>query len=229
MRVASTYGSFATALNDGVDVGHHLAAPVLRDLVDELLAEAGRAARVRRGDDPALRRPQRRIPSGRPRVLPRALRPAVDQEDHRVLLRGIEVRRLDQPGTASVAPAPPVTVRLSGAGTRRPSARLVLVRQRLARRCRRARCGRAPAARVIDVFENTTKSRPGLQRGDRAALGHELRRAAGAAGTAIQVLAPRCCAAVNADRAAVRREREVARPTDRASRTSVRFAPLARS
>ena len=80
-----------TALKTASRSHHHLAAPVLRDLVDELLAEAGRAARVRRGDDPALRRPQLRVPARRPRVLPRALRPAVDEEHDRILLRGIEV------------------------------------------------------------------------------------------------------------------------------------------
>ena len=96
-------------VDDRVDVGHDLAAPVAADLVDELLPEAGRAARVRRGDDPALRRPQRRIPSRRPRVFPGALRSAVNQEHHRILPRGVEVRRLDQPvldGRASRCPSP---------------------------------------------------------------------------------------------------------------------------
>ena len=83
-----------------IDVGHHLAAPVARNLVDELLAEPGRPARIRRGDHPALSRPQRRIPPRRPGILPRALRSAVNQEDDGIFPRGIEVGGLDQPGTA---------------------------------------------------------------------------------------------------------------------------------
>ena len=82
---------------DGVEIRHRLAAPVLRDLVDELLSEPGRAARVGRGDHPALRRPERRVPARRPAVGPRPLRSAVDEEDGLVLLRRVEVRRLEQP------------------------------------------------------------------------------------------------------------------------------------
>src|SRR5207244_4897594 len=64
-------------VEDRGEVLHDLAAPVLRDLVHELLPEAGRAARVRADDDPALGGPERRVPAVRPAVLPRALRAAV--------------------------------------------------------------------------------------------------------------------------------------------------------
>ena len=83
----STNGSFATASNTASRSPITLPPQSLRDLVDELLAEPGRAARVGRRDDPPLRRPERRVPAVRPRVVPRALRTAVDQEDDRILLR----------------------------------------------------------------------------------------------------------------------------------------------
>ena len=51
------------SIDDGVDVGHHLAGPISTDVVDEGLTEPERPAGIRRGDHPALRRPQRRIPS----------------------------------------------------------------------------------------------------------------------------------------------------------------------
>ena len=91
MRCRVDIGKLRHGVEDGVEIDHDFAAPVLRDLVDEFLPEAGRAARIRRRHDPALRRPELRVPARGPRVLPRALRPAVDEEHRRVLLRGIEV------------------------------------------------------------------------------------------------------------------------------------------
>jgi hypothetical protein len=84
-------------LLDRVDELHQvlvdLASPVSGDIVDEGLAVAGRAARVGQRDQMAARREQRRVPAVRPRVLPRALRSAVDQHDQGVLALGIEPGR----------------------------------------------------------------------------------------------------------------------------------------
>ena len=75
-------------LHHGVEhrgqIGHHFAAPVARDLVDELLAEAGGPSRVGRRHNPALRRPQFGIPSIRPSVFPGSLRTTMDQEHDRI-------------------------------------------------------------------------------------------------------------------------------------------------
>ena len=44
-------------IEDGVEIRHHLAAPVLRDLINESLAKTGRTAGIWRCNDPSLRRP----------------------------------------------------------------------------------------------------------------------------------------------------------------------------
>src|SRR5207253_3099183 len=74
-----------------------LAAPVAADLLDVLLAEAGAAARVGQGDDVALRRPQFGTPAVAPAVLPRPLRPAVDEINERPFLLRVETGRLEDP------------------------------------------------------------------------------------------------------------------------------------
>ena len=84
-------------IEHGIEVGHDFATPVLRNLVDELLPEAGGAARIGRDHDPPLRRPERRIPAGRPAIVPVALRSAMNQEHHRIALGRVKMRRLEQP------------------------------------------------------------------------------------------------------------------------------------
>ena len=77
-----------------VDV--RLAAPVAVHAIDEGLSVAGRAAGIDHHDDVAVRGKQLRIPAVAPAVAPRALRAAVDQELHRILLARVEVRRADE-------------------------------------------------------------------------------------------------------------------------------------
>ena len=85
MRLAIDVGS----LFDGVGHGHQvlvaLVAPhVAPDALDELLAEAGRAARIRLHDRVALRHGEQRIPAPVPGVGRHADRSAVDPEQHRM-------------------------------------------------------------------------------------------------------------------------------------------------
>ena len=61
-------------------------APVAVDGVNELLPVAGRAVEVDHHDDVAVGGEQLGIPAIRPVVAPRALRAAVDEELHRILL-----------------------------------------------------------------------------------------------------------------------------------------------
>ena len=78
------------------------AAPVAVDGVDELLSVSGRAVEVDHDYHVAVAR--RRswcreefgIPAVAPVVSPGPLRPAVDEELHRILLAGIEVRRTNE-------------------------------------------------------------------------------------------------------------------------------------
>ena len=78
---------------DRVDVLHHLAAPVARDGRGVGLAVAGRAVRVGERHDVAGARVD--LPVAAEGVGPLRLRPAVDVEDERVLLRRVEPVRLD--------------------------------------------------------------------------------------------------------------------------------------
>src|SRR5258708_38475900 len=82
-------GQLRDCIEDGVEIDHHFAAPLLRDLINELLTEAELAARIGRGYDPALRRPRRRIPPGRPGIVALPLRSAVNMEDSGILPRAI--------------------------------------------------------------------------------------------------------------------------------------------
>ena len=66
-------------------------APVGVDVVDELLAETGGAAGIGHEDDVARIREDLGVPAEAPAVLPRPLRPAVDEDEQWVLLRGVEV------------------------------------------------------------------------------------------------------------------------------------------
>ena len=81
-----------------VDGGEHVlhvdVAPVGVDRGLELLAPSGAAARVRREDDVAVGGEP--VPLLVERALELADRPAVDAEDRRVALPGLEVRRLDE-------------------------------------------------------------------------------------------------------------------------------------
>src|SRR5207249_6788944 len=52
---------------------------------------------VDRGHDVSARREQRVVPARPPVIGPRALRPAVDQVDERIPLRGVEAGWLEQP------------------------------------------------------------------------------------------------------------------------------------
>ena len=70
-------------VEDGVEIAHHLPAPVPGDLVDELLAEAERAARIGRRDDPALAPPRATDSSGT--TTRRPTRPADRRESGRRL------------------------------------------------------------------------------------------------------------------------------------------------
>src|SRR5439155_18540085 len=90
-------------LDAGDEVLVALAAPIAGDLVGVLLAEAGRAARVRQGDDVPLGRPQFRAPAVAPAVLPGALRPAVDEIRDRPFLRRVEAGRLEDPHLHTMA------------------------------------------------------------------------------------------------------------------------------
>src|SRR5207244_2834398 len=72
------------------------AAPVAVDGVDELLPVTGRAMKVNHDDDVPARGKEFGIPAIRPVVSPRALRATMDEELHRILLAGVEVRRLDE-------------------------------------------------------------------------------------------------------------------------------------
>ncbi len=78
----------------GDHVLHHLAVPVARDRGGEVLSPAGRAVRVREGDDVARARVDLRVAPER--VGPLHLRAAVDVHDHGVLLRRVEAVRLDE-------------------------------------------------------------------------------------------------------------------------------------
>src|SRR5215510_14906355 len=88
-------------LRDGIEnsghVRHYFPAPVLRNLIDELLAKTSRTTGVWRSHDPSLRRPQGGVPSIRPAVLPGALRAAVNKKDSGISARSIEVWRFEQP------------------------------------------------------------------------------------------------------------------------------------
>ncbi len=81
-------------LRHGADVLHHLAVPVARDRGGEVLPPAGRAVRVREGDDVARARVDLRIPAEG--VGPLHLRAAVDVHDDGVLLRRVEAVRLHE-------------------------------------------------------------------------------------------------------------------------------------
>src|SRR5438128_8313346 len=80
-------------IENGIEVNHDLAAPILRDFIHESLPETRRTARVRRCNNPTSRSPKRGIPAIRPRVRPIALRAAVNEENGRILFRSVEVRR----------------------------------------------------------------------------------------------------------------------------------------
>ena len=84
-------------IENGIEVNHDLAAPILRDFIHESLPETRRTARIRRCNNPTSRSPKRGIPAIRPRVRPIALRAAVNEENGRILFRSVEVRRLKQP------------------------------------------------------------------------------------------------------------------------------------
>ena len=141
-----------------VDAGHQvvvvLVGIAVLDAVHELLAVAGRAARIR---------PQHRVAVGG-EVLPRpvpadvvhAPRTAVNPQHHRVLLRRIEVRRLHQPALHLQA-------------VLRREAQLFRVGERDARRARRvdvhehARLGR-PRQRERDELSGLLDARPHARR-----------------------------------------------------------------
>src|SRR5947209_17010699 len=72
------------------------AAPVAVDRVYELLSVAGRAVEVDHDDHATVRSEQLGIPAIAPVVSPRSLRPAMDEEFHRIFFGRVEVRRLDQ-------------------------------------------------------------------------------------------------------------------------------------
>src|SRR5262249_39926800 len=84
-----------------IDAGHQVfvdpAAPILADLVDVLLAEAGTAARIGHRDDIALGGPDLGVPAITPRIRPRALRTTVHEIDERPLLVRIEAGRFEDP------------------------------------------------------------------------------------------------------------------------------------
>src|SRR4030095_11687494 len=85
------------SIENGSHVRHYFPAPVLRNLIDELLTKTNRTAGVWRSHDPSLRRPQGGVPSIRPAVLPGALRAAVYEKDSGIPARSIEVWRFEQP------------------------------------------------------------------------------------------------------------------------------------
>src|SRR5262249_2358063 len=84
-------------IEDCGQVGHDLSTPVLRNLINKLLTEPKRSARIRGRYYPSLRSPQSRIPAIGPTVVPNALRTAMDKEHGRIFFRSIEIRRLRQP------------------------------------------------------------------------------------------------------------------------------------
>ena len=155
-RVASTYGSFDDRVEHRVEVGHDLAAPVLRDLVDELLAEAGRAARIRRGDRPSPAPPRATGSSATTSASPQSpCGPPWIRKTTGYFFDAIEVRRLDEPVLHR---------RAAGAGDRATLGRLKSTSFSQASfscvsgcRCaiRRSRRGRTSAGAVSVDFEKT--------------------------------------------------------------------------
>ena len=125
------------------------------------------------------------IPARRPRVLPRALRPAVDQEDDRILrFEASKLRRLDQPV---------LNRRTAGARHRQAlgRARRHISRSQASFSCVSAfslppagiDAGRARAATSASTSRTTTKPSPGVDADDRAALARSRLGAPPAAGT----------------------------------------------
>ena len=79
---------------------HHVdvrfSAPIIGDFVREFLPVAGRAAPVDHQRHVTRGGKYLRVPAVAPRVRPHRLRPAVQQHQQRIFLRGIEFRRPDQ-------------------------------------------------------------------------------------------------------------------------------------
>src|SRR6185503_9436609 len=90
------------------DVRINLAGPIARNLIDELLTVSERTSRVGGKHYIARSSEKRGVPSVAPRIVPRALRPAVNQHDQRPLFACGEIGRFGDesvhPGSARAVP-----------------------------------------------------------------------------------------------------------------------------
>jgi hypothetical protein len=80
------------------DVFVNSAAPIAGNLFGERLAEAGGTMGIGRDDDVAVRGVGHGVPAKGKGIVPRALRAAVDEKETRIFARGVEVRRVENPG-----------------------------------------------------------------------------------------------------------------------------------
>src|SRR5207247_109929 len=110
------------------DVGVRLAAPILRDGVEKLLAVARRSVRVEHDDAVATGREHLRRPTRTPGVVPCALRPAVYEQQHRKLLAGLPLWRLDDEAVHTVARGAAIPEILGGIQSELRDELVVLVR-----------------------------------------------------------------------------------------------------
>ena len=107
---------------------------------------------------PTLRRPEGRIPSRRPAVVPGALRSTMNEKDDRILPCGIELRRLQEP-VLNLLPPVSSTVRSRALEVDVLQPVGVFVRQGVT--FRSADTKRTPQAPSASISSNRNVSRPG--------------------------------------------------------------------